>query len=187
MSAIRELALAKATGGGGGSDLSENYVELDFSNAGGELSSFNGYQTDSTSSIMGMRYYTRKITLNKVYELSQSAFASCVHLETAEIPDTTNIGKSAFAGCTSLASIKLPSAVSIGGSAFGGCTALKYVYIGPNCTSIASGAFGGVPITCKVECGFAEGAVSGFPANAGFAGSVANLDITYNVAEPSEQ
>ena len=67
-----------------------------------------------------------------------------------------------------------------------GCgTPLQYIYLGSNCTFIDSGAFGGVSINCKVECGFAEGAVSGFPANAGFAGNPADLDITYNVPAPT--
>lgn len=91
-----------------------------------------------------------------------------------------------FSNASNIKKIVLPSVTKIKASCFNGCTSVGYVYIGPNCTNIGSAAFGGVPITCKVECGFAEGAVSGFPDSAGWAGDPASLDITYNVASPTE-
>lgn len=101
------------------------------------------------------------------------------------IGGTSNSGN-VFGGALNVNKIVLPKAKKIRAAAFSGCTSVAYIYIGADCTSIGGGAFGGVPITCKVECGFAEGAVSGFPANAGFAGSISNLDITYNVSEPTQ-
>ena len=145
--------------------------------------------------------------------IANGVFANCPNLKSVTIPDSVEdvrdsafvnsgnsnggvkfsvvgngvktVGDNAFAGMSYLNKLVLPSVDAIYQSAFGGCTGLEYIYIGTNCTYIVNGAFGGAPITCKVECGFAEGAVAGFPANAGFAGNPASLDITYNVAEPS--
>lgn len=187
MSAIRELAYAKVVGGnGGGGNLPKNYVELDFSSFGGSINTFNGYQTNSSTQIMDMRQFSKRIVLSNVYELSASAFQGCPYLESVEIPEVTSIGSSAFVGCSSLKSISLPKVTSIGSTAFA-ATGLEYVYIGPDCTTINPGAFGNVPVaTCKVECGFAEGAVSGFPSSAGWNGNLADLDITYNVPIPRQ-
>lgn len=91
----------------------------------------------------------------------------------------------AFSGVDKINKLILPAIKTIADSAFSGCMGLEYIYLGPNCTSIGSSAFGGVSINCKVECGFAEGAISGFPNNAGFAGNPASLDITYNVPAPT--
>lgn len=100
----------------------------------------------------------------------------------AVVSNTSNT----FGGSANINKIVLPSLETITDGGFGGCTGIEYIYLGPNVTSLKAGCFGGVPTTCKVECGFASGAVSGFPANMGFAGNTATMDITYNVAEPSE-
>ena len=92
---------------------------------------------------------------------------------------------SSFGGCSYVRRIILPAIEVIRWAEFSGCTGVQYIYLGPNCKTIGNGAFSGVPITCKVECGFAEGAVDGFPANSGFAGNPASLDVTYNVPSPT--
>lgn len=192
MSAIRELALAKATGGGGGG-------------SGG---------TAMLAKVID-RTVEDLVIPDGVTEIGIKAFYACTKVKSVTIPDSVEtikdtafsgvgtynggikypliangvkyIDSGSFSGNTNINKLVFPSIVTIGSSGFSGCTSTGYIYIGPNCTTIASGAFGGVPVaTCKVECGFAEGAVSGFPANGGWAGNPADLDITYNVAEPSE-
>ena len=69
-------------------------------------------------------------------------------------------------------------AVTKVGSTFAGCSKLAEVYIGPNCTSIYAGAFGGAKSGIVINCGFAEGAVSGAPWGA------TNATINYNVPVP---
>ena len=189
MSAIRELALAKATGGGGGS-------------------------TDMLAKVID-RTVEDLVIPDGVTEIGINAFYGCTKVKSVTIPDSVetikdtafggvgtynggikypliangvkSISSSSFSGNSNMNKLVLPSIVTIGSSGFSGDTSLGYIYLGPNCTSIASGAFGGVPVaTCKVECGFAEGAVSGFPSTGGWSGNPASLDITYNVAEPSE-
>lgn len=59
----------------------------------------------------------------------------------------------------------------------GGLNDLR-IYIGPNCRSISSSAFGGFAGT--LDCGFAEGAVSGAPWGA------IDATINYNVPVPKE-
>jgi hypothetical protein len=64
---------------------------------------------------------------------------------------------------------------------FQGDQYLKHVYIGKDCTSIGSACFGssgGASTGLIIDCGFAEGAVSGAPWGA------ANATINYNVPDP---
>ena len=131
-------------------------------------------------SAYGLKY----ITLESCKTIGTGAFSGCTNVTSVSLPVCELIGNAGLSQCQ-MTSIKLPEIKTIGEGTFGGCTQLGYIYLGANCTSIGQQAFGGAPITCKVECGFAEGAVAGFPANAGFAGNPASLDITYNVAEPS--
>lgn len=127
----------------------------------------------------------KSITLEACKMLGGSAFSGCTGVTSVSLPVCESLGNAAMSQCQ-MTSIKLPEIKTIGANTFGGCTQLEYIYLGANCTSIGQNAFGGAPITCKVECGFSEGAIEGFPANGGWAGDVSNLDITYDVAEPSE-
>lgn len=117
-------------------------------------------------------------------------FAGCSNLVSVPIltlPESnTVIGSNTFGGCDKLKKVIVTNPTIIYGSAFGGCASLEYLYIGPTVTRIESGAFGGVPVTCKVRCGFSEGAISGFPATGGWAGNPNNLDIEYDVPVPTE-
>ena len=104
-------------------------------------------------------------------------------MQEVNLPSCTHISTYAFSGSTGLKRVVLPKIQFVDG--FGGCQSIEYIYLGSDVRDVTNNAFGGVPITCKVECGFAEGAVSGFPANGGWAGDVAELDITYNVPAPT--
>lgn len=74
--------------------------------------------------------------------------------------------------------IILPSAVTIGES-FQGSSKLAEVYIGPDCTTIGEAAFGGTKSGIVINCGFAEGAVTGAP------WAATNATINYNVPVPN--
>ena len=193
MSAIRELALAKATGGGGGGAemlakvidrTVEDIVIPDGVTKVGEYAFYNCVKAKSI------------IIPDSVKEFADNSFSYLgssnggvkfpVIANGAETIGGTSNSGNVFGGASNVNKIVLPKAKKIKAAAFSGCTSVEYIYIGADCTSIGSGAFGGVPITCKVECGFASGAVSGFPASGGWAGDPSSLDITYNVAEPSE-
>ena len=130
-------------------------------------------------------YGLNSITLESCKAIGEGAFSGCTSVTSVSLPVCESIGNAGLSQCQ-MTSIKLPEIKTIGDGAFGGCTQLGYIYLGANCTSIGQYAFGGAPITCKVECGFSEGAIEGFPAYGGWAGDVSNLDITYDVAEPSE-
>lgn len=123
----------------------------------------------------------------------QGAYAGCVNV--TEVPPVTspyedtesstrNAANSTFAGCGKLKRAVITNPTTID-SAFAGCASLEYAYIGSTCRTIKAGSFGGVPVTCVIECGFAEGAIEGFPANGGFAGNPSDVQITYNVPAPS--
>lgn len=103
---------------------------------------------------------------------SSCAKLSCKKAET--------IYKGGLSGAASLEYLYLPSAKTIGDSVQG-CSKIKHVYIGANCTSIGSSCFsgsGGQSTGLIIDCGFAEGAVSGAPWGA------TNATINYNVPDP---
>ena len=195
MSFIRELALTKATGGGGGGgEYEEMFVKL-IDRTLEDIVIPDGVTTIGRNAFFGC-LFAKSVTIpDSVEFIADGAFGGVgatnggvklsVIANGVKTIESTGIN-GAFGGNINMNKLILPSIVSIGADTFGGCVSLTYIYLGPNCTLIESGAFGGVPITCKVECGFAEGAVSGFPNNAGFAGNPALLDIKYNVAEPTQ-
>lgn len=132
--------------------------------------------------------FNSSVTIDPYY-----TFAGCSELVKVPILTITtddimvnNYTDNTFGGCGKLKKVIITNAKVIGPMTFSGCTSLEYLYLGPTVTSINSGAFGGVPITCKVRCGFSEGAISGFPANGGWAGNPNDLDIEYDVPVPTE-
>ena len=99
-------------------------------------------------------------------------------LTSVEIPSSvTSIGTYAFQGCTSLTSVEIPSSVtSIGTFAFQSCTSLTSIEIPSSVTSIGTYAFGSIKSDAVINCGFAQGAVSGAPW-----GAPAGVTINYGV------
>lgn len=123
------------------------------------------------------------IALDKTF----SGCRNLVSLPILTLPESeTFISSNAFGGCIKLKKVIVTNPTIIYSGAFGSCIELEYIYLGPTVTRIDSGAFGSVPITCKVRCGFSEGAISGFPANGGWAGNPNDLDIEYDVPVPTE-
>lgn len=99
----------------------------------------------------------------KLVTIEANAFSNCTALTQVDVPLVTSIGTTAFYYCDALTNISLPSVKSIGYRAFGYCRSLllceipavvkidDYAFqndskltsinIGPNITTIASGAF----------------------------------------------
>ena len=106
---------------------------------------------DNCNAVIETRYNTlvlgckNSVVPNSVTIIGNSAFASCVSLDTVTIPENvTEIGSSAFSGCSNLTSIKLPnSLITIASRAFAGCVSLDTVTIPENVTEIGSSAFSG--------------------------------------------
>ena len=72
--------------------------------------------------------------------IGYAAFAGCIDLLEAEIPDgVTTLGTAAFASCFDITSITIPSSVTnIGFSSFGGCTSLTSITVDENNTTYKS-------------------------------------------------
>lgn len=108
------------------------------------------------------------------------AYSSSVEEAVVHI-DMNGIGSGAFNACTNLKKAVFEGSMQgISGGAFAGCTGLEYVYI-KNAQEINSAAF----VNCTqsnlvIDCGFAEGTVSGAPWGA------TNATINYNVPAPKE-
>lgn len=101
-------------------------------------------------------------------------------VETISLDSVTAIYDGVSSGASNLEYVYLPKAVTIG-SSIQGCSKLKHVYIGADCTSINAGCFGGSggqSTGLIIDCGFAEGAVSGAP------WAASNATINYNVPDP---
>lgn len=98
-------------------------------------------------------------------------------IEKISAPKVTEVGISALSGGNYLQYCYLPKVTKISSGAFG-YDPLEHIYIGADCTSIASNAFGNVTSNVIIDCGFAENAVSGAPWGA------TNATINYNVTDP---
>ena len=205
MSAIRELAFARVMGGGGGGDpepvVISRYIQPH--KLTGTLSINTDLEEISEDQLTGFTLVTDIKIPDSVKIIGGNGLGGlgsgnggvkfdfiANSLEHAvsrqrELSPGYYITDGSVAGAPNIKRLVIPSIKTLGDNAFSGCTGLQYIYLGSNCTAIGRYAFGGCPITCKVECGFAEGAVEGFPANSGFAGNPASLDVTYNVPEPT--
>ena len=87
--------------------------------------------------------------------------------------------KSTLSGANELQYLYLPSVNQMPKTQ--GSPKLKHVYIGKDCTSIDPGCFGGSGTQSTgliIDCGFAEGSVSGAP------WAASNATINYNVPDP---
>ena len=124
---------------------------------------------------------------DSVTSIGENAFGGAVLLAQIIIPDSvTSIGDYAFYNCSSLTQINIPNGVtsigdfafsstglmqvnipdgvtSIGDNAFNFCLELTQIYIPDNVTSIGVDAFDGINANAVIDCGFAEGAVTGAP------------------------
>ena len=92
-------------------------------------------------------------------------------------PKALVVADGGFTGGLNLEYCYLPKVTKIG-NVFQGCSSLKRVYIGADCTEIGSACFGGSRSGLIIDCGFAQGAVSG----ASWASY--NATINYNVPDP---
>jgi len=112
--------------------------------------------------------------------LQTPAYSSSLEEAVVHI-DINGINSGAFNACTNLKKAVFEGSMQgISGGAFAECTGLEYVYIN-NAQEINSAAF----VNCTqsnlvIDCGFAEGAVSGAPWGA------TNATINYNVPAPRD-
>ena len=102
---------------------------------------------------------------NSVTSIGDYAFEGGINLTSITIPDSvTSIGEHAFVDCSGLTSITIPDSVtSIGEHAFDSCSGLTSITIPDSVTIIGDGVFEGCTDLTEINCGFAEGAVSGAP------------------------
>lgn len=101
-------------------------------------------------------------------------------VESISFPVLTTIEDLTLCGMSELEYAYLPSVENIGNS-LQGCSKLKHIYIGADCESIGSACFGGSGYQSSgliIDCGFAEGAVTGAP------WAASNATINYNVPDP---
>ena len=87
-------------------------------------------------------------SISGVTNNAASAFALCLSLESANLPDTLKtLGQGVFYGCTALKDINLGALTSIGPSAFQECTSLEFDELNlPNLTTLGQNAFHSVKI-----------------------------------------
>lgn len=100
--------------------------------------------------------------------------------ETIKIPSNVKTMASGAFVNSYLKSVIWESAEVVPAGAFSSCSRLEYVYLGDGVTSIDSYAFQGSTTPFVLDCGFAEGAVSGAPWGA------TNATINYNVPAPRD-
>ena len=108
-----------------------------------ELFEFASVPTDSV--------FTRlqELTSAHVTSIASGAFASCLELTSAALPEyVTSIESSGFDGCSQLTSVKLPdSLTSIDDYAFHYCRKLTSMVFPNSLTTIGMNAFGSCGIT----------------------------------------
>lgn len=80
-------------------------------------------------------------TLSHCSYIGFGAFALCLNLSSVSLPECTWIEDRAFYDNTMLSTVSLPKVTYVGQSAFASCRSLGYVYLGPDCSMIASSAF----------------------------------------------
>lgn len=109
-----------------------------------------------------------------------SAIGGSSKLEKISLPKVTEIQAGTLAGSAGLKYLYLPKINKLG-AAIQGNSYLEHVYLGADCTVIDAGCFGGSGGSGSglvIDCGFAEGTVTGAPWGA------SNATINYNVPDP---
>ena len=103
------------------------------------------------------------------------------YAESISLDSATSVNDGSVNGAYKLKYLYMPSVRGLK-NACQGLSALKKVYIGAGCTSINASCFGGSGANngagLVIDCGFAEGAVSGAP------WAATNATINYNVPDP---
>lgn len=210
MSAIKELAFAKAIGGGGGGGSAELLAKIVSNDLTGiDTLVLPDEITTLKSQAFTFRQGPTEIICTNVNTISNGPIFPSTNFTVYRFPKLTSVtlnGAYPFASATSgseiymdvletipnnlfvssnAKKIYLPAAVTIG-TAFQGLYTLEEIYIGPNCTSVANYAFGGAGTSGKtitINCGFSEGTIQEANWLTGFSGTPV---VNYNVPAPTE-
>lgn len=165
--------IANALRGGASQSASDKIEVADFADVA------EGLKADETY-LKGMidGSLTSIVIPKGVTTFKYSVFASYQDLTKVTIPNgVTTIGNMAFNNCSNLTEVNIPNSVTtIGTNAFRMCSSLAELNLPNSITSIGSGAFQNIKSDAVINCGFAEGAVSGAPW-----GAPSTATINYNV------
>jgi len=126
----------------------------------------SGVTTIATEAFKNVTTLEKVNIPSSVINIGISAFENCVTLEQVDMAvGVTRILDKAFYGCAvNLRKIDIPSSVTlIGQEAFKYCSKLAEISIPSSVTSIRNNAFDAINANAVINCGFAEGAVSGAP------------------------
>ena len=141
----------------------------------------SGVTSIGTSAFYGCSNLASVTIPSSATSIGYASFQDCIKLKNVTILNgVTSIGGNAFFNCSNLESITIPSGVtSIGSKAFGNCSNLRTINLPSTITTMdgrPADCFSGINPNAVINCGFAQGAVSGAPW-----GAPAGVTINYGV------
>lgn len=173
-----------ANANGGGNDIDTSDIRITLTGLNGTLGA-NGlcFVYNGASSPDSQKLYKEVIINSGINKLSSSAAfdGAKESLERIVIKSSLDsIATGMFFGYKAIKEIIFLSATNIPDGCFASCTTLEHVYL-PSDASVATSAFSNcTQSNLVIDCGFAEGQVSGAPWGA------TNATINYNVPAPRD-
>ena len=176
-------SIADAGGGGGDADTSDIRITLTGLNgtlgADGLCLVYNGGSAPNSQKL-----YKEVIINSGINKLSSSAAfdGAKESLERIVVKSPLErIASGMFFGYSAIKEAIFLSETNISDGCFASCTTLEHVYLPSDASAVATSAF----LNCTqsnlvIDCGFAEGAISGAPWGA------TNATINYNVPAPTD-
>ena len=182
--AVLEGMLDSIANAGGSTDEYANWIKIKADYNGEDLMTTAIFNlSDQTSALAFCA--TEVNTGENIQTISKNACAMCTKLETVIMPTVRRVDESAFAGRSTIKRIVAPQLNYIQKKAFAGVgnseteifisSDIDWDHVGVSFDASAFAGFSGI-----LNCGFAEGQVSGAPWGA------ANATINYNVPAPKD-